>query len=95
MNIKEYEFKDTDISLSSKKNMDYSISFKVEYKCHVTIPNEYAYMFLTKGDVIALAKHFNLELALLKSLEQEFINSNQSCESILESRIVNLECDDE
>ena len=60
MNIKNYEFRDTDISLSSKKNMDYSIALKVEYKCHVTEPNEYAYMFIAKVDVIALAKHFKL-----------------------------------
>lgn len=66
MNIEEYEFKDTDISLSSKKNMEYSISFKVEYKCHVTLPNEYAYMFITKRDVMALAKHFRLTLDDIK-----------------------------
>ena len=55
MNIEEYEFKDTDISLSSKKFIDDGITIKVQ-----VIGNAYTYMFLSKHDVIALAKHFEL-----------------------------------
>ena len=55
MKLEEYEFKDTDVRLSSKKNMDYSVSLKVQ-----ALENAYTYMFLTKRDVIALANHFSL-----------------------------------
>ncbi len=55
MNIEDYEFRDTDISLSSKKNMEYSVSLKVR-----VADNAYTHMFLSKRDVIQLAKHFKL-----------------------------------
>lgn len=58
MEIKDYQFRDTDISLV--KASDYSIEIKVEYKCHVTKPNEYAYAWISKECVRNLARHFKL-----------------------------------
>ena len=59
MNIDDYEFYDVDVKVERHES-DVSIGFKIEYKCHVTKLNEYAYMYLNKVDVIALAKHFKL-----------------------------------
>lgn len=66
MSIESYSFKDTDVTLSSKKNLDYSVSLKIEHKVNVTVPTEYAYMFLARRDVIALAKHFKLTIDDIK-----------------------------
>jgi len=59
MNIEDHKFYDVDVKVERHES-DVSIGFKIEYKCHVTKPNEYAYMYLTKGDVAQLAKHFKL-----------------------------------
>ena len=68
MDIEEYEFADLDVEVEMHKAKN-GIGFKIEYKCHVTTPNEYCYMFLTKGDVIALAKHFQLTADDIKDKE--------------------------
>ena len=68
--ITKHSFCDVDVEIEQHEN-DYSVGFKIEYKCHVTIPNEFAYMFLTKNDVIALAKHLKVTASDLQRGEQK------------------------
>ena len=91
MSIKDYQF--TDYSLDLVEANEIAISFNTR-----DIP----WIAIYPADVIEMSKHFNQskylkqhDLALLNSLKTEFINSNQSCEAILESRIVNLELDND
>ncbi len=78
MNIEEYEFSDNEVH--AEINEDGEV-----WLCAI------AYSTLKKRDVIALAKHFKLDIALLNKLRDKFINGSLSCEHELLDMINNLE----
>ncbi|MCJ8293534.1 MAG: hypothetical protein MJK15_03930 [Colwellia sp.] len=94
MNIEEYEFSDDDIVCRNATNIDLNLDITyTEHNGYFGDGCAETTVILAKQDVIALAKHFKLDIALLKSIADELINSNQSCELILASRIHSLELD--
>jgi len=87
MNIEGHEF--FEVSTKAEDHGDYvEISYPDYYQstdfCGSLVS-------VYKNDVIALSKHFKLELALLNKLRNKFINSNHSCEHELLDMINSLE----